>query len=96
MVNVSITTNIVTAERGGIQIGFFTSGTPTYAGKPDGHLLSCMQMGYSLRRRSDCCHFVPAQQSCGLAGAYPNHGSLTISNNILNGSSFTPLMVRPC
>ena len=31
--------------------------------------------------------------ACLLAGAYPNHATLTISNNVLNGSSFTPLMV---
>ena len=31
-----------------------------------------------------------------LAGAYPNHASLTISNNVLNGSSFTPMLVCLC
>lgn len=31
--NISITRNTITAERGGIQIGYFLSGFPTYPGK---------------------------------------------------------------
>ena len=46
--NVSITRNTITAERGGIQIGFYLSGTPTYPGMP--LLLSCISDQYSLQQ----------------------------------------------
>ena len=108
--NITIQRNTITAERGGIQIGFYLSGTPTYPGMLSFSCPRCVESQFALStgkmRRAACtlpestlADRSAAQErivnltACLLAGAYPNHATLTISNNVLNGSSFTPLVV---
>ena len=94
----TISNNYIQAERGGIQIAFFSTGAQCSPQLPSltGGCQACWP-SMLLHRLSCLCR--PADLLCWCTGFptypgnYSNHNTVVINSNTLTGSSFVPMLV---